>query len=93
MLTGLLEHGRDWTAISSMVATKSEAQCKNFYFNYKKKFNLEQLIQESRKQQVSPMMSFQNTKLFNCLPLAEAVLKSMTENYCELIFIFGSKYI
>ncbi|XP_069134588.1 filaggrin-like [Argopecten irradians] len=48
---GLREHGRDWAAIASMVATKTEAQCKNFYFNYKKKFNLESIIQEHKERQ------------------------------------------
>ena len=50
---GLKTHGRDWLAISAMVTTKSEAQCKNFYFNYKKKFNLESLIQEYKTNKVS----------------------------------------
>lgn len=27
-----------------MVETKTENQCKNFYFNYKKKFNLERIL-------------------------------------------------
>ena len=50
---GLREHGRDWGAISQIVGTKSEAQCKNFYFNYKKKFSLETLIQEYKKNKVT----------------------------------------
>ncbi|XP_056017947.1 serine/arginine repetitive matrix protein 2-like isoform X6 [Ostrea edulis] len=49
---GLRLHGRDWAAIANMVPTKTDAQCKNFYFNYKKKLNLEQIVQEHAKEKV-----------------------------------------
>lgn len=55
---GLRDYGRDWAAISNMVGTKTEAQCKNFYFNYKRKFNLEAIVQEYKKHKVSLILCY-----------------------------------
>ncbi|XP_054715965.1 nuclear receptor corepressor 1-like isoform X2 [Uloborus diversus] len=46
---GLRQHGTDWEAISKLVGTKNKDQCRNFYFNYKRKFGLEDIVQEYKK--------------------------------------------
>eukprot|EP00127_Corallochytrium_limacisporum_P004381 Clim_evm15s159 gene=Clim_evmTU15s159 len=37
------DYGRSWNKISRLLGTKTPAQCKNFYHNYKKKYNLHRL--------------------------------------------------
>ena len=51
-MEGLKDCGRDWEAIARRVITKTGAQCKNFYFNYKKKLQLEQLVAEHESTKV-----------------------------------------
>lgn len=51
---GLLEHGRNWSAIARMVGSKTVSQCKNFYFNYKKRHNLDEILQQHKLKMVSP---------------------------------------
>lgn len=51
--TGLLEHGRNWSAIARMVGSKTVSQCKNFYFNYKKRQNLDEILQQHKLKMVS----------------------------------------
>lgn len=50
---GLLEHGRNWSAIARMVGSKTVSQCKNFYFNYKKRQNLDEILQQHKLKMVS----------------------------------------
>lgn len=52
--SGLLEHGRNWSAIARMVGSKTVSQCKNFYFNYKKRQNLDEILQQHKLKMVSP---------------------------------------
>ncbi|KAL1129784.1 hypothetical protein AAG570_012728 [Ranatra chinensis] len=47
---GIKTHGTRWSEVSQMVGpTKSQHQCKNFFFNYRKKLGLDQLVQEYNK--------------------------------------------
>lgn len=46
----LKDVGLNWTRIAERVGTtKTSHQCKNFYFNYRKKLGLDQLVQEYNK--------------------------------------------
>ncbi|XP_064459282.1 nuclear receptor corepressor 1-like isoform X2 [Ornithodoros turicata] len=45
----LREYGTDWPAVASVVKSKTKEQCKNFYFNYKRKFGLDELVRAFRE--------------------------------------------
>lgn len=49
MKKALIEHGTDWRKLSERINTKSDLQCRNFYFNFRKKYGLDGLVQEFRK--------------------------------------------
>uniref|UniRef100_A0AAQ5YEM7 Nuclear receptor corepressor 2 n=1 Tax=Amphiprion ocellaris TaxID=80972 RepID=A0AAQ5YEM7_AMPOC len=50
---GLLQYGRNWSAIAKMVGSKTVSQCKNFYFNYKKRQKLDEILQQHKMKSVS----------------------------------------
>ncbi|CAG7829944.1 unnamed protein product [Allacma fusca] len=45
----LVELGTDWCKLSERISTKSDLQCRNFYFNFRKKHGLDALVQEFKK--------------------------------------------
>jgi len=51
--TGFQNHGRNFEAVAKVVATKTVAQCKNFFFNYKRKYNLPKLVADYEIKNVS----------------------------------------
>ena len=52
-IPGLLQYGRNWSAIAKMVGSKTVSQCKNFYFNYKKRQKLDEILQQHKMKSVS----------------------------------------
>lgn len=46
---GLRQYGANWEAIANMVGSKNKEQCRNFYFNYKRKLGLDEILQEYKK--------------------------------------------
>jgi hypothetical protein len=45
----LSKHGKDWKRIAKIIKNKTEKQIRNFYQNYKKKMNLEELLPDEER--------------------------------------------
>lgn len=45
-LSAIRKYGRDFQAISDVIGNKSVVQVKNFFVNYRRRFNLDEVLQE-----------------------------------------------
>lgn len=44
--SAIRKYGRDFQAISDVIGNKSVVQVKNFFVNYRRRFNLDEVLQE-----------------------------------------------
>lgn len=49
MLFYSLQVGCHWSKVAERLPNKTEGQCKSFYFNFKKKYKLDDVVAEYRK--------------------------------------------
>ncbi|KAJ6656603.1 hypothetical protein lerEdw1_003490 [Lerista edwardsae] len=77
---GLLEHGRNWSAIARMVGSKSVSQCKNFYFNYKKRQNLDEILQQHKLKMEKERNARRKKKKDPAVPNEEAAFPPAAED-------------
>ncbi|XP_013877531.1 REST corepressor 1 [Austrofundulus limnaeus] len=49
--SGIRKYGRDFQAISDVIGNKSVVQVKNFLVNYRRRFNLDEVLQEWEAEQ------------------------------------------
>uniref|UniRef100_A0A670ZVU3 Nuclear receptor corepressor 2 n=1 Tax=Pseudonaja textilis TaxID=8673 RepID=A0A670ZVU3_PSETE len=77
---GLLEHGRNWSAIARMVGSKSVSQCKNFYFNYKKRQNLDEILQQHKLKMERERNSRRKKKKSSAIQNEERAFPPVTED-------------
>lgn len=46
LLLAIRKYGRDFQAISDVIGNKSVVQVKNFFVNYRRRFNIDEVLQE-----------------------------------------------
>lgn len=46
LVSAIRKYGRDFQAISDVIGNKSVVQVKNFLINYRRRFNLDEILQE-----------------------------------------------
>lgn len=50
-LAGVRKYGKDFQAIADVIGNKTVGQVKNFFVNYRRRFNLEEVLQEWEAEQ------------------------------------------
>ena len=51
VLSGVRKYGKDFQAIADVIGNKTVGQVKNFFVNYRRRFNLEEVLQEWEAEQ------------------------------------------
>lgn len=51
-IRGMRKHGKDFQSIAEIIGTKNESQVNQFYTNYRKKYNLDDIIKEYEANQL-----------------------------------------
>lgn len=46
---GVQTHGKDFQAIAELLGTKTEAQIRSFFLSYRRKYNLDEMVDEFEK--------------------------------------------
>lgn len=49
--SGVRKYGKDFQAIADVIGNKTVGQVKNFFVNYRRRFNLEEVLQEWEAEQ------------------------------------------
>lgn len=49
--TAVRRYGKDFQAMAEVLGNKSVSQCRNFFVNYKRRFNLQQVLEEYEAEQ------------------------------------------
>ncbi|XP_019617510.1 PREDICTED: REST corepressor 1-like [Branchiostoma belcheri] len=57
---GVRKYGKDFQAIAEVVGNKTVSQCKNFFVNYRRRFNLQQVYDEWEAEQGEDVVRRQN---------------------------------
>lgn len=51
---GVRKYGKDFQAIADVIGNKTVGQVKNFFVNYRRRFNLDEVLQEWEAEQGTP---------------------------------------
>lgn len=78
---GVQTHGKDFQAIAELLGTKTEAQVRSFFLSYRRKYNLDEMVEEFEKNnnKTSQENSENNVKSSNELSDVASTSKSVGE--------------